>query len=100
MRFSLLLAGGMIAGALSSLGTSSANALTGWLPVVVAHGPLKEQIQSLPIELRPNRPLHFYGNAVRRNYYRSQPAPVAYPSVYSPHVSPYHQPAPYYYSPY
>lgn len=49
----------------------------GWLPVVVARGELKQQIESTPIVDRPNRPLHFYGNAVRRKHYHgSQPGPV------------------------
>jgi hypothetical protein len=54
-----------------------ASAQTGWVPYVVAPGPMREQIQALPIEQRPNRPLHFYGNAVRRNYYRSQGVPTS-----------------------
>jgi len=47
----------------------------GWLPVVVARGELKQQIESTPIVDRPNRPLHFYGNNVRRKYYRGSPLP-------------------------
>jgi hypothetical protein len=47
----------------------------GWLPVVVARGEQREQIQSLPIEDRPYRPLHFYGNTVRRMHYRGTPLP-------------------------
>jgi hypothetical protein len=47
---------------------------TGYIPVIVARGELKEWIHSMPIEARPNRPLHFYGNTVRRNYYRNSPA--------------------------
>ena len=52
----------------------------GWLGVVVARGELKEWIDSTPIVDRPNRPLHFYGNTVRRRYYRgnqSKPGDVA-----------------------
>ena len=47
----------------------------GWLPVVVARGELKQQIESTPIVDRPNRPFHFYGNAVRRQYYRGKSTP-------------------------
>jgi hypothetical protein len=47
----------------------------GWLGVVVARGELKQQIESTPIVDRPNRPFHFYGNTVRREYYRGSPAP-------------------------
>lgn len=56
----------------------------GWSPVIIPTGAYRDQIKSMPIEQRPYRPLHFYGNAVRRNYYRgtavqqpiAQPAPV------------------------
>ena len=47
----------------------------GWLGVVVARGELKKWIDSTPIVDRPNRPFHFYGNAVRREYYRGSAAP-------------------------
>jgi hypothetical protein len=30
----------------------------------------RAEIRSMPITERPSRPGHFYGNAVRRNYYR------------------------------
>jgi hypothetical protein len=42
----------------------------GWSPVIIPTGAYRDQIKSMPIEQRPYRPLHFYGNAVRRNYYR------------------------------
>lgn len=55
---------------------SASGSEAGWSPVIIATGAYREQIQSTPIELRPNRPLHFYGNAVRRDFYRwSSPAP-------------------------
>jgi hypothetical protein len=47
----------------------------GWLGVVVARGELKQWIDSTPITERPNRPFHFYGNAVRRAYYRGSSLP-------------------------
>ncbi len=47
----------------------------GWLGVVVARGELKQWIDSTPIVDRPNRPFHFYGNTVRRQYYRGTAAP-------------------------
>jgi len=53
---------------------SAASNEPGWLGVVVARGELKQQIESTPILERPNRPFHFYGNAVRREYYRFSPA--------------------------
>jgi hypothetical protein len=52
----------------------------GWSWQVIAVGPLREQIESTPIHQRPYRPLHFYGNTVRRQYYRGSavPAPTTY----------------------
>lgn len=53
----------------------------GWSPVVVARGEYRYQIKSLPIEQRPNRPFHFYGNSIRRRHYRGVTTPL--PRVYS-----------------
>ncbi len=47
----------------------------GWMGVVVARGELKQWIDSTPIVDRPNRPFHFYGNTVRREYYRGTRLP-------------------------
>jgi hypothetical protein len=47
----------------------------GWLGVIIARGELREQIEATPILDRPYRPLHVYGNTVRRNYYRGAPGP-------------------------
>lgn len=41
-----------------------------WYPYVIARGSDRDRIKELPIEQRPNRPLHFYGNTVRRNLNR------------------------------
>jgi len=48
----------------------------GWSPIVIPTGQYREQIKSMPIEMRPYRPLHFYGNTIRRNHYRGNPAPM------------------------
>ena len=48
----------------------------GWSVRVIATGEFREEIQSKPIERRPYRPLHFYGNAVRRRHYRGTALPV------------------------
>lgn len=48
----------------------------GWLGVIRARGDLQQAIESTPILERPYRPLHFYGNAVRRSYYRGSPLPL------------------------
>ena len=37
---------------------------------IIARGQLREEIKSTPILDRPNRPLHFYGNTVRRQHAR------------------------------
>ncbi|MCA9123738.1 MAG: hypothetical protein H6822_27810 [Planctomycetaceae bacterium] len=49
----------------------------GWWGVVIAPEAMRPQIQSTPITQRPYRPFHFYGNTVRRQYYRGTiiPAP-------------------------
>lgn len=47
----------------------------GWAPFVIARGEERQIIRSLPIEQRPYRPLHFYGNTVRRMHYRGMPLP-------------------------
>lgn len=44
-----------------------------WSPIVIPQGIYRAQIKSMPIEQRPYRPLHFYGNTVRRSYYRGNP---------------------------
>jgi len=60
--------------------TADLSAANGWSPVIIATGPYRHQLQSLPIERRPNRPLHFYGNAVRRSHARNQSAKFASPA--------------------
>lgn len=47
----------------------------GWVGVIIARGELREQIEATPILERPYRPLHVYGNTVRRNHYRGAPIP-------------------------
>jgi hypothetical protein len=45
----------------------------GWSPVVIATGAYREYLHSLPIEQRPYRPLHFYGNTIRWLHHRVIP---------------------------
>ncbi len=45
---------------------------TGWSPVVVPTGEYRAKIQAMPIEQRPGRLLHVYGNTIR--YRRQQVA--------------------------
>lgn len=60
----------------------SAASEPGWSPVMVASGPYRESIKAMPIESRPYRPLHLYGNTVRRIHYHGTPLPL----VRSPNV--------------
>jgi len=48
----------------------------GWWGVVIARGPDRAWIDSTPILQRPYRPFHFYGNTIRRSYYRGNSAPL------------------------
>jgi hypothetical protein len=55
---------------------SAAAAEPGWTGVVFARGETKEKIEATPILERNYRPLHFYGNTVRRQYYRGTVLPA------------------------
>jgi hypothetical protein len=68
-RYFLLI--GMATAALILTNQSASSQTVRWYPYVIARGQDRQIIENTPIELRPNRPLHFYGNAVRRNYKRS-----------------------------
>lgn len=48
---------------------------TGFDPRVIAFGEAREEIKSTPITQRPYRPLHVYGNTVRRRHQRASPTP-------------------------
>ncbi len=54
----------------------AAAATQGFDSRIIVFGEERERIQNTPIEQRPNRPLHFYGNSVRRRGTRtvSQPS--------------------------
>ncbi|MFM7206272.1 MAG: hypothetical protein ACKO4T_06365 [Planctomycetaceae bacterium] len=45
-------------------------ASTGFDPRVITFGETRQQIQSTPVLERPYRPLHVYGNTVRRRHHR------------------------------
>lgn len=49
----------------------------GWTHGVVKTGESREAIKSLPMTERPYRPLHVYGNTVRRLHYRGTVVPSA-----------------------
>jgi len=48
----------------------------GWWGVVIADPYTQAQIDQTDILLRPYRPFHFYGNTVRRMFYRGNPLPT------------------------
>ncbi len=48
-----------------------------WQGNVIARGAERSKIESTPILERPYRPLHFYGNTVRRRHYRGTALPSA-----------------------
>ncbi len=48
----------------------------GWATQIVPTGQQRVMVKSTPIEMRPYRPLHVYGNTVRRRYYRGTPLPA------------------------
>lgn len=47
-----------------------------WTSQVVKRGEDRAKTNSTDILHRPNRPLHFYGNTVRRAYYRGSARPT------------------------
>ncbi len=48
----------------------------GWDSRVIVPREERSALQATPIEQRPYRPLHFYGNTIRRNYYHGTPIPL------------------------
>ena len=60
----------LTAAALLPCPSAAAAAGTGFDPRVITFGPAREQIKGTPIEQRPYRPLHVYGNTVRRRHAR------------------------------
>lgn len=48
-----------------------------WSTRVLKLGEERQEVNAIPITERPYRPLHFYGNTVRRMHYRDQARPSA-----------------------
>ena len=48
----------------------------GWWGRVIAPQSVRPRLRSTPIIYRPYRPFHFYGNTIRREYYRGTPLPA------------------------
>jgi hypothetical protein len=75
-RFFVSLAIPLFASATIFAASESTADQPGWSPNIIARGEEREQIRATPIEQRPYRPLHFYGNTVRRIHYRGTPLPT------------------------
>jgi len=58
-----------------ALVASAAQAEPSWGNRVILPPDERAKIKSQPIHQRPYRPLHVYGNAVRRRHYRGTAAP-------------------------
>lgn len=61
--------------ALTCWDSSVAKAEPGWSGRVIAFGDERARIQSTPVIHRDYRPMHFYGNTVRRRYYHGSALP-------------------------
>ena len=66
----------LLAAMLLSIASTSAAQEPEWYPYTIVRGEAATVIRNTPIQLRPNRPFHFYGNAVRRRYHRGNPLPM------------------------
>ena len=62
--------------AIALLATNASAQEPGWWGVVIAPESVRPHIANTPIIHRPYRPLHFYGNTVRRRYYRGTIVPT------------------------
>ena len=48
----------------------------GWSRSIIIVGPESDALNQIDPRLRPYRPFHFYGNSLRRAYYRGNPLPT------------------------
>jgi len=69
MKFRALILSILLAASFSS--TSSASE-PGWWGVIIANGEDRARIKASLIIDRPYRPLHFYGNTIRRRHFRGE----------------------------
>jgi len=68
----------------AALAPSAEAADTGFDPRVLVFGEAREEIKSTPITQRPYRPLHVYGNTVRRRHQRGSANQAAVPARPTP----------------
>lgn len=47
-----------------------------WARSIIPTGQERAIVKSTPVELRPYRPLHIYGNTVRRRHYHGTAIPI------------------------
>lgn len=59
-----------------AMAASKAAGEPGWTHGVVLFGEAREKKDATPILAREYRPFHFYGNTVRRQYYRGSVRPT------------------------
>jgi len=70
----------LLAGLISAVGTEDCaaqqcNCVTpSYYPYTIARPQDRTWIRNLPMEKRPDRPLHFYGNRMRRSYSVQRPS--------------------------
>ena len=57
--------------------SSSVAAEPNWYPYVIARGADRIAIQNTPMHQRPYRPMHIYGNSIRRSYHRGYTTPLS-----------------------
>ncbi|WP_442508782.1 hypothetical protein SH528x_000314 [Novipirellula sp. SH528] len=82
LMFTLLLV------AFGSDGETVLAAEPGWSPIIIPTGDYRQEIKSMPIEQRPYRPGHFYGNTVRRMHYRGEVLPRPLESPVTQNLAP------------
>ena len=70
-RFLLRLAMGCAVALLSASSVHAAKSSPNVSLRIITFGDTRAQLQATPIEQRPSRPLHFYGNRVRRQNSRA-----------------------------
>ena len=66
IRRAALVAAAMTSVSLTAAAAFAADASPNVSMRIITFGETRQQLQSTPIEQRPYRPLHFYGNRVRR----------------------------------
>ena len=71
-RLRYVLSAFVVAGTFAGISSVEAAPPTGWDSTIILRGKERAVVKSMPIEKRPMRPLHVYGNTIRRIEYRGQ----------------------------